>query len=246
MTSKSLQNKPHQLLAKALAQAKTVSREGVVKAINLDRSTKEILTAAGCLTEVIKGWYLLTSPLSQTQGQSIVWYGGCWAFLNYYLQDRFGKNGYCFSAESSMNLHAGEPTIAHQWTVLTRETSNHVITLPQQSSLFLYSDKNNFPSEFDRKNGLNIMTLPQALTRLPPSYYTHKPLNVELVLRSFSTISEISRTLLETQGVTAANRIVGAYKALKESSKASQISEDLSAAGFTVKPINPFTTYEPT
>src|SRR3989338_6815567 len=123
---------PNKLLAVALSKAKAVSREGILKAVDLDRDTKARLLAAKCLMPIIKGWYLLTMP--GTDGDSTAWFGGFWFFVSYYLEDRFGKKGYCLSAESSLDLHSGESAIAKQITVLTKKNSNQTIDLPHHTS----------------------------------------------------------------------------------------------------------------
>lgn len=236
-------NKLNKLLAIALSKAKASSRAGVVKAADLPRDVKTRLSTAGCLMEVIKGWYLLTSP--GTGGDSTAWFGGFWSFIKYYLSDRFGKDGYCLSAESSVDIHAGENAIANQLTVITKKSSNQTIELLHGTSLFLYADDKNFPKEIENKKGINVMPPALALCGLSPSYYLNKPLNVEIVLRSFSSISEISRILLESQAVTSANRLVGAYQALGELNKAKQIEEDMAAIGSALKAVNPFSAYKP-
>jgi len=237
----SLPENPNRLLAEPLSQAMKSSRNGILKATDLERSHKERLSAAGWLTEIIRGWYLLTPPQATgSDGGSTAWFGGFWAFLGFYLSDRFGTEGYCLGAESSLDLHAGETAIARQLTVVTRKHSNQTVELPHGTSLFLYSDNKNFPPATDKKNGVNIMPLPLALSRLSPAYYTGKPINVQIALRLLPTAAEISRVLLETQSATAASRIAGAYEALGESKQARQIAEDMAAAGIVLKPIHPF------
>lgn len=247
MASETLQkDPPHKLLAQALAKAKTSSREGVLKGSDLDRTIKERLSAAGCLIEIIKGWYILATPgLDGSDGSSTAWFGGFWSFLKYYLSDRFGEKGYCLSAEASIDIHSGESSIANQITVITKKNSNQVVELPHKTSLFLYVDTKNFPAETQNKRDINVMPLPLALSRLSPAYYSNKPLNVEIALRLLPSVAPLSRILLETQSLTATNRLIGAYEALGESAKAKQIEEDMKAAGFIPKAVDPFQKYEP-
>lgn len=240
---KSQKNNPNKLLANALSKAKKASRDGVVKATDLERSVKTRLLTAGCLMEVIKGWYLLTSPGSD--GSSTAWFGGFWTFAKYYLADRFGKEGYCLSAESSIDIYSGESAIANQVTIHTKKNSNQTVDLPHKTSIFCYTDAQNFPSEIEKKNEINLMPLPLALSRLSSAYYLKKPLNAEMALKLVSSVSHLSRILLDTQSITAANRLVGAYEALGETRKAKQIEDDMLAAGISLKPTNPFANYTP-
>ena len=101
--------KPHQILADSLKLAKSASKNGIIKSGNLKRADRERLIKAQYLTEIIRGWYLFTSP--DGNGGSAAWFSGFWAFLKYYLDDRFGEGEYCVSAESSLSLHAGDTTI---------------------------------------------------------------------------------------------------------------------------------------
>ncbi|HSA59558.1 MAG TPA: Fic family protein [bacterium] len=243
-SDKTQKESPNKLLATALSKAKAASQEGVLRASDLERGVKERLSAAGCLMEVMKGWYLLTKP--GADGTSTAWFGGFWSFLKYYLSDRFGKNGYCLSAETSIDLHSGENAISNQLTIITKKNSNQTIDLPHNTSLFLYADNKNFPAEVENKNGLNVMPLALALCRLAPSYYSNKPLNAEIALRLLTSVAEVSRILLDTQSVNAASRLAGAYDALGEPNKAKQIVGDMAAAGNVLKPVNPFQSYEPT
>lgn len=237
---------PHKLLAQALVKAKSASREGVLKAADLERGIKERLAAAGCLIEIIKGWYLLANPgIDGSDGSSTAWFGSFWAFLKYYLSDRFGEKDYCLSAEASIDIYSGENFISNQITIITKKNSNQTVNLLQKTSLFLYTDIKNFPSEIQTERGINIMPLDLALSRLPAVYYSRKPLNSEIILKLLPSVSTLSRILLETQSITAANRLVGAYTAIKETAKAKQIEEDMKAAGFILKPTNPFQDYEP-
>lgn len=236
-------NRPHKLLATALSKAVAVSRDGILKASDLERGVRERLSAVGCLTEIIKGWLMLSQP--GATGGSTAWFGGFWSFVSYYLSDRFGKKGYCLSSESSLDIHAGESAIGRQLSVITKKNSNHVITLPHTTSLYLYTDAKNFPATVEVQNNINVMPLAMALCRLPPAYYRNKPLNVEIALRLLPSVSEISRCILDHQAIAAAGRIVGAYLAMGESGKASQIQDDMAAAGFNIKTADPFSAYEP-
>ena len=53
-----------------------------------------------------------------------------WEFVRQYLTDRFGENGYCLSAESSLDVIAAQNIISQQLVVLTKTSSNQLITLP--------------------------------------------------------------------------------------------------------------------
>lgn len=240
-----IRKKPNQQLAESLKKAKDLAREGLIKSSLLDRTHRERLIKAGCLTEVIRGWYLLTSP-DASNGGSTAWFGGFWAFTKRYMDERFGENEYCVSAESSLNFHAGDTTIPRQIIILTKKESNSNIDLIHDTSIFLRTDAKNFPNEVERYNGIPIMPLPQAICRLSSSYYKTYPRNIEIVFKMATlSPSDISRALLTHQAPASAERIIGAYKHLNEEAKAKQIYDDLIAADFKLNEVNPFEEYVP-
>lgn len=235
--------KPNQSLAEALKAAKGVAVDGVIEHSSIDAKHREILTRAGCLTPVIRGWYLLTKP--EASGTSTVWYVGFWPFIGQYLLKRFGRQEYCLSADASLDLLTGENQIANQVTVITKKTSNQRIDLPEKTSLLLYTDNKNFPENPIKHNGIYVMPLPVALSRLSPSYYRAKPLNVEIALKLLPSVAEVSRILLAGGLVTDAGRLAGAFRAIGDVQKADQIIGDMSAAGYSVTEENPFINHEP-
>ncbi len=236
--------KPHQLLAESLKTAKAVAADSIVKADQISRAHKNRLETSGCLTKIISGWYLLTSP--DGGDGSTAWYGGFWAFLKHYLNDRFGETEYCISAESSLSLHAGDTTIPKQIVILTKKDSNTAVDLLHGTSILLRTDSKNFPTETESFKGVPIMNLTSSLSRLSPSYFENNPRNIEIVLKLSSlSVPEISRALLRLQNMASAERIIGAYTVIKEESKGKQIFDDLTAAGYTLTPVNPFEKYVP-
>jgi Fic/DOC family len=230
-------SKPHyQQLAKSLEKARNLSKDGFVKGTDLDRTTKAQLIASGYLTNVIRGWYLLSRP--DVTGSSTAWYASFWDFLDHYLTDRFTRTGYCLSAETSIDIYTGETTIAKQVVVLTRKPSNQAIRLLYDTSLFLYYDKN-FPEIIERKNALNLMPMAQAITCLNTNYFRIKQQNAEIALKTVSE-TDLSRALLQASSLTAAARTIGSLNAIGENKKATKIEGDLKAAGIIFQPENPF------
>ncbi|MDZ4662949.1 MAG: Fic family protein [Pseudomonadota bacterium] len=238
-----MEYKPNESLALALKAAKDAAIDGVLEHTLIEPKQREILMRAGCLTQVIRGWYLLTKP--EASGTSTVWYVGFWPFIRQYLMKRFGKQEYCLSADASLDLHSGECHVARQITVITKKTSNQTVELPEDTSLLLYTDTKNFPEDPVKLDGIYVMPMPLALCRLSPTYYKNKPFNVEIALKLIQSVSEISRILLKLGLVTDAGRIAGAFRAIGESQKADQIVRDMQAAGHSVTEENPFLNHTP-
>ena len=236
--------KPQLLLVEALKAGRAGAKDDIVKSSSIARKYREILVQENCLTVIVKGWYLLTRP--EGGGTTTAWFGGFWAFLKHYLTDRFGANGFCLSAESSFNLHAGDTSIPRQLIILTKKASNTKIELLHDTAILLVMDKVNFPKEREKWRGLWIMRLPYALCRLSPAYFHNAPRNVEIALNSPAlSVAEISRTVFKYETFAGAERIIGAYKHLGEQRKGEQLKGDLVAAGYKIKEIDPFVEYEP-
>src|SRR5690606_23242576 len=74
----------------------------------------------------------------------------------------------------------------------------------------------------------------------------NSPRNIEIAMKMATlSVAEISGLLLKNESIASAERLIGAYKLFGEEAKADQIYKDLIAAGFVIKPVNPFTKYEP-
>ncbi len=228
----------HQLIAKFLKEAQLVAKGNVIKSSDLDRSTREKLTFAGYLSEVIRGWYLLTTPGGK--GTTTLWYSNYWDFIREYLKERFGEDGYCLTAESSLDLISGQNIISNQITIVTKKPSNQTIDLLFKTSILLYQDLKNFPTVIEKVGGLNTIPLNESICKSSPTYFLNKFLNMEICLKLVGDASDLSRVLLSGQHVTAANRLMGAYSRLGDKHTAEQIEKDMQAAGFTVTPIDPF------
>ncbi|MCM2279292.1 MAG: Fic family protein [Oligoflexia bacterium] len=225
-------------LAEALDYARAVSRNGIVRTSDLKRGVRERLVNASFLTEVMRGWYLLTSPAGA--GSTTLWYSNYWEFVKQYLSDRFGDDGYCLSAESSLDVYSAQHVISRQLVILTRKSSNQTLQLLHDTSLMLYSDESNFPTAVFRRNGLNLFPLPEAICRAAPAYFQNSSLNAEICLRLVPSAAELSRVLLSLGSPAAAGRVTGAYRRLGDGNRAEQIQQDLAAAGQPVTPHDPF------
>jgi hypothetical protein len=89
------------------------------------------------------------------------------------------------------------------------------------------------------------MPLPYAIMKAPPSYYQNKPQNIEIALSMVESVSDITRVLIDTGSIAAAERISGAYLETGNSSASRAVINDMKLAGYTVKPVNPFAEFIP-
>jgi len=229
--------KPNELLARHLKAAHAVARESVVRGRDLTQRHREFLVKASCLVEVMKGWYLLAPPGVQT-GDTTLWHGNFWAFLGFYLEERFG-NDYCLTAETSLDLWAGQTRTPMQVIVMTREGGNNKIELAFGTSIITYRDAARMPAEPAKYRGLNVMAVGMALARVSPTYFEKDPASAEILLR-ITDDQEVARGLLEFGKIASANRIIGALNAIRQEEKARKIGDILALARWEVRPENPF------
>jgi len=213
------------------------SKRAVFKSTEFSRVHKERLLKAGFLFEIRKGWLLLADPAKKA-GDSTLWYSNYWNFLSFFLEERFGE-GYCLSAEASLALHTGVTTIPKQLTVITKKSSGQSIQLPFDSSLFLYQDVKNLPVDRDVKEGLQVMSLPEAICRSPKNYFAQNPVEAIVALSEIQDASQLLYYLLKRGQSTTAGYLIGAYRHIGREDLAQKILNALTAAGHKITIENP-------
>ena len=232
-----------EVLAKALRRVEKKARRGIVRSSDMERSDRERLQRAGWLQPIMKSWYLFGLSPDAGPGSTTLWYGHFWDFVRYYLTDRFGED-YCLSAECSLDLHTGSTTIPRQVVVMTAASGANTLTLLHGTSLLVYPDPGNLPTDLSLFNGLQVMALPLALCRVAPRYFEANPMNAELALR-MAEPAALSRSLLQGAHTRAASRLMGAYQFIDEPKRAERIKNDMAAAGSRISPVNPFQNDRP-
>lgn len=233
------------LIAAALTRARTKAESRnaqIIQSSELTRAEREILLAAGWLQEIMRGWYMLVRP-DVSDGDSAAWYANFWDFVRIYLNDRF-DNEYCLSAESSLDLHIENPTIPKQVIVIVRKGTG-LRTLMHDTSLMIYEDPNNFPSDVTQRQGINIMKLSLAICKVAPSYFKKHPREAELALKSLKSADELTQVIIKNNFKTSAARLIGAYLFLKDDETANAIMNNLKIIGMLITPNNPFEITEP-
>lgn len=230
-------------LAEDLLLAKQQEKDGIIKGVDLERGPRERLVRLEWLKEIIRGWYVLHTPNSNL-GDSTTWYISYWAFVRYYLTD-LHKNDYCLSAESSLHLHSGSNIIPQQTIVILRSGGSRTIDLPHKTSLLLYLDKNAFPEEIEKVDGINTMSLPLALCKVARTYYEKNHWDAEIALRMAKDASSLSRILVKNRMGTAAGILAGAYKFLGDNENYQKIISNISLIDLKIDEINPFHSNHP-
>jgi len=216
----------------------------VFQSSQFSRVHRDRLLKHGFLTEVIRGWLILSNP-NALRGDSTTWYASFWTFVRSYLGKRFDGD-YCLSSEASILRHTGAMRIPKQVTVITKKMSGQVVNLPHGTTLLLYTDINNFPEQHVQIDGIWCMELEEALCRVSPSYFEEYPMDAEIALRSLKNPSGLLRYLLEGKHSAIAGRLVGAYTFLGETQIAHTIEASMTAADYPPRIVNPFSTPKPT
>lgn len=231
-----------ELIAESLSRVSGAAKRHVLRSRDMSRTDRERLGQAKYLQPVMKGWYLLTTPDAES-GESTSWFASYWSFLSYYLADRFG-DGYCLGAGPSLALHLGSTTIPRQVAVITARGGRSVVELPHGTSLVTYEDPANLPEAEDvvslGEDAIRGMSLPLALARVSPSYFRSSPGDADIALRMVETGADLARVLVRGGHAAAADRLIGAYRAVGDLGKAAEIEAEMRAAGFHVSPADPF------
>jgi len=234
---------PHEKLADSLDALQAAASGGVVRASALSRTHRERLLRNGFLQKVVKGWLITTNP-TDADGSSTAWYAAYWAFVAKYLQERFA-NDYCLSPEASVLRHVESGTVPRQIVVITISGSNQVVQLPFTTSLLLHRSVDGLPEPRVQRDNLWLMDLPAALCKVSPALFQSFPDEAEIALRMTGGAAAVLPWLLTEGAVAAAGRLSGAYGFLGENTSRNRIIQAMSAAGFAVRPANPFNREAP-
>lgn len=224
-------------VANALKRVHSVAPHAVVQSKAISRLDREILKDKGWLREIIKGWYLLTTPDAKP-GDTVLWHSNYWSFIAAYLGSRFG-NRYCLSAETSLDVHTGKMGTPQQLMVTTEKGSFQRIDLPVGTSIVISPNAAALPAAAEEVNGVQVYQLGLALARTTPTYFRLDPLTAEIALKAVRR-DDLSRALLIEWKASVAGRIIGALYAIERDADAKSITADLEAAGYKVCPENPF------
>lgn len=228
----------HNELADALERAIKAAPKGVLKSADMQRRDRELLTHAGYLKDIVKGWYFLVRS-GTAAGESTAWYASLWNFLETYLTERFGDD-YCLNAVASLELHVGTTTVPRQVVAMTGHGGKTLLTLPHETSVLVYQDERSLPAEVDLVDGLRVMPLAYAICRLPPPYFRFNPINAELALRALPDVGALIRIVLDARSPALAGRFAGAYAFLGDNVKVRAIESAAHSIGIAVKRENPF------
>ena len=231
---------PAEKLANALEALKTLQEAGraAIRAKDIKRSDREILTRNGFLQMVMKGWYIPCRP-DDRRGDTTPWYSAFWDFCADYANERFGDQ-WCLSPEQSILLHVGNRTVPKQLIIRTPKGGNKPINLIHGTSIFDFRGSIPESSVIVKQENLNCYDLPNALIQANATFYEKNSTDARAALASISSASILLPFLLEGGHSTIAGRLCGALRNIGRSETADEIKATMKAVGYEVSETDPF------
>lgn len=231
---------PEEKLAESLEVLKELQGRGVVaiRSRDLSRTHRERLLKSGFLKEVIKGWYIASSP-DEAPGDSTAWYASFWDFCAAYLAERFGKE-WCLSPEQSLALHAGNGSVPAQLLVRTPKGGNKPTPLLHGTSVFDVRNVMPPENEIVEHDGLRLYSVPAALVAVSEQFFRRASTDLRAAMATVKDASDVLAPLLEGGHSTIAGRLAGAFRNAGRARLADEIVKTMEAAGYTVRETNPF------
>jgi fido (protein-threonine AMPylation protein) len=210
----------------------------VIKASDITRTHKDRLVSGGFIREVIKGWYISTTP-DDKEGETTFWFISYWNFVSAYFNDRFGKD-WCLSPEQSLSIHSGNYTLPKQLLVRSPKASNNLINLLYNTSFLDVNSSIPPTEEILIKDGINLFSLPSALISCSPSFFSQHPVDSRIALAIIHDPSDILTRLLKGGHSRIAGRLTGAFRNIGREHIADEILSAMRSAGYDVREIDPF------
>jgi len=231
---------PAEKLASSLEVLHELQEQGTIaiRSSQLTRTHRERLVKNGFLQEVMKGWYIPSRPDENT-GESTAWYASFWDFCAAYLGERF-EGKWTLSPEQSLSLHAENWNVPRQLLVRTERGDNKPVSLPHETSLFIFRSPLPDKEEVTLKQGLRLYSLPAALISAGPAAFRQSPTDMRVALAMIQDASELLGPLLEGGHSVVAGRLGGAFRNIGNNKIADQIISTMRRADFKVQEEDPF------
>ncbi|WP_426358184.1 Fic family protein [Pseudocolwellia sp. HL-MZ19] len=227
-------------LAHSLQQLKLLQDSGIiaVQSKMLERTDRERLTKHGFIKEVMRGWYISSSPDEQ-QGDSTAWYTSFWDFCGAYLDERLEQN-WCLSPEQSIQIHIGDKTVPPQLLVRSPKGRNKPTALLHNTSVFDIRSAMSEQAQLTIVDGLRVYSLAASLVHCAKTAFAQKPIQMRTLLSMVTDASEVLSVLLDGGHVASAGRLAGAFRNIGRDLIANNIIKGMIAADFKVKEVDPF------
>ena len=227
-------------LAHSLQQLKLLQDSGIiaVQSKMLERTDRERLTKHGFIKEVMRGWYIPSSP-DEKQGDSTAWYTSFWGFCGAYLDERLEQN-WCLSPEQSIQILIGDKTVPPQLLVRSPKGRNKPTALIHNTSVFDIRSAMPEQAQLTKVDGLRVYSLEASLVHCAKTTFAQKPIQMRTLLSMVTDASEVLSVLLDGGHVASAGRLAGAFRNIGRDLIANNIIKGMIAADFKVKEVDPF------
>ena len=223
------------ILAPLLEEAKSISRNDIIKTSDMKRDTLFLLRKDGWLTDIIKVWCMLIRQ-DGNDNPEIAWRENYWGFLSAYLDDRFGKR-YCISPEISLNYLTGANQLPKQLLVNATTGGQSKTDLPHGYSIFTSRVAEHlFPKDVQVVDGLRVQALEAALCGMPAGFYTENRPTASAALVS-ADVSKLARVFAAKEAPdTGMDRIYTGLHEINRGREAETFVALLNAAKIYYKP----------
>ena len=206
---------PNEKLAASLSELQKLQAGGrrVFQSKELGRTHRERLSKNGFLREVIRGWWITTSP-GNDDGDTTPWYTSYWEFCAKYSEKRFGAD-WNLSPEQSLLLHAETTVVPAQILVYAKKGTNNITNLLFGTSILDLKQKaKHRPAAADLivKDGLRLFTLTAGLVKASEHFFRQSSVAAQIALNSVRDPSELLGRLLEGGHTVIASRLAGAFR----------------------------------
>ena len=230
---------PREKLVSSLEKLKNLQKnDSVIRTKDLSRTHRERLITHGFIREVIKGWYIATSP-KEVKGDSTSWFGSFWDFCKSYLNERFSDDWW-LSPEQSIAIHGGNWSVPKQLLVRSSRASNNQTDLLFETSIFDHQSNLSEGVKLEIKEGIRILSLPWSLIHCSPTIFKQSSIDMRTGLSMINDASQVLEPLLDGGHSIIAGRLAGAFRNIGNGRIADEIISAMSTAGFDVREQDPF------
>jgi len=158
-----------------------------------------------------------------------------------YANSRF-DNDWCLTPEQSIYLYSGGRTVPPQVTICTPRGSNNITRLLHNTSLLDLKTGIATPIAKEPEFGLNLYSLPEALTKCSADLYRSDAISMQTCLSLIPDASQLLSILLEKGQTVKAGRLAGAFRAIGNPAIADEIIGTMKSLGYDIREENPFAT----
>jgi hypothetical protein len=227
-------------LMQSLAVRKRLQDLGVVAIPSsaLSRTHRQRLLTSGFIREVMKGWYIPSTP-DEPANEPTAWVAHFWSFAAGYLGQRFGED-WCLGPEQSLKLHVGDFTVPRRLVARSPRGGNKPVPLLHDTVLIDLRLKMPDPQDINTLDGLRLMSLAAALIACPPGSFAEDPIVARAALALIGDASLLVSRLLGGGHSVVAGRLAGALRNMGRDRLAERIVAAMRSAGYTVNERDPF------